>query len=84
MTTENGMIKDSLLNKSIPVWIAIAKNEAIQIFTKEPKRGKSSWRGEYYINSIIYESIKEMVNNSSLTWASEPEFLELSFVKKEI
>ena len=78
---EVGMIKESLLNKSIPVWIAIAKNESIQIFTKEPKRGKESWLGEYYINSIIHESIKDMVKNSSLTWASEPEFLELSFVK---
>lgn len=78
------MMKESLLNKSIPVWIAIAKDESVQLFTKEPKRGKTSWIGEYYINSIIYDSIVEMVENSSLTWASEPEFLELSFCKKEV
>ena len=66
----------------IQIWIAIAKNNKIQMFTKCPKRGKTSWIGEYYINSMVYNSIKDMIKNSSMNWNCEPEFLELAFIEQ--
>ena len=63
----------------IKIWIAIAKNGTIQLFSKYPTRGKQSWIGEHYINSIVYSNIVSMVKNSSLCWNSDPEYLELSF-----
>lgn len=72
-----------ILNKPIKVWIAITKDGKLQMFSNVPKRGKESWIGNFYVNSLIYENIKDMINNSSLSWASEPEFLELSYVLEE-
>lgn len=70
-----------IIDDYIKIWIAIAKNNDIQIFKNYPTKGKTSWIGEFYINSIVYENIKELIKNSSLDWNSEPEYLELSFVQ---
>lgn len=77
------VVNQNILNKPIQIWVAIAKNGTIQLFSKIPKRGKTCWIGEVYINSMIYQSIEKMIRNSSLSWASEPEFLELSYKSVE-
>lgn len=69
------------INTPIKIWIGISKNNKIQIFSKIPKRGKECWLGDFYVNSIIYNSIKDMIKNSTLSWRDEPEYLELSYQK---
>ena len=70
-------IKDG---QKIGVWVTIAKNGTIQLFTGiEPKRGEKSWIGTFYINSLIYKTVKDLVKNTPLSWKSEPEFLEFTY-----
>lgn len=65
----------------IAVWLAINKNGDLQLFSECPTRGKISWVGKNYINSMIYGAVLELVKNSTLSWESEPEFLEFSLKK---
>ena len=77
-------LSNNILRKPIEIWVAISKNNTIQLFSKLPIRGNACWIGENYINSIIYDSIKDMIKNSTLSWNSEPEFLELSYKLDEM
>ena len=77
------MNSKDLTKEQIKIWVAIAKDNTIQMFTKIPKRGKNSWIGECYINSAIYKSITNIIKNSTLSWSSEPEYLELAYVAQQ-
>lgn len=63
-------------NSNIGVWFAKAKNGMLLTFTSEPKRKGDSWEGNFYVNSIIYENIKNMLNGTSYSWKDEPQYLE--------
>lgn len=63
-------------NSNIGVWFAKAKNGMLLTFSSEPKRKDTSWTGNFYVNSIIYENIKNMLNGSSYSWKDDPQYLE--------
>lgn len=62
----------------IGVWFAKNKQGMLMLFTSEPKRNGNSWKGNFYVNSIIYENIKNMLNGSSYSYKDEPQYLEFN------
>lgn len=72
-------MRKKLLNMTIGVWLAIAKDGELQLFTEEPVRGKHSWIGNPYINSVVFKTVQQMIANSSMSWHSDPEYIELMF-----
>lgn len=68
--------------KSIPIWVTKDKAGNMQMFTSKPIKGDQCWYGDFYVNSMIYQHIKPMIDQSTMTFDSEPEFLELSISKQ--
>ena len=68
------------MNKQkLSVWVAIAKNNTILLFSEEPKRSSDDtnfkWVGNLYLNSMIYEQIERLVKQSEMKHTSGPEQL---------
>lgn len=66
--------------KSRKCWIAVNKNGFICTFTDQPIRNEETgkWNGNYYVDSIIYKIIKDLVIKSKMNWNNEPEFFEFT------
>jgi hypothetical protein len=67
------------MNKTIKVWIAINKNGKLTLHGEYPVRDEKNgkWTSKYpFINSILYKELSNMISKSSLTWESDPEYME--------
>lgn len=60
----------------IGVWFAKHKNGSLLLFVNEPKREGDGWVGNFYVNSVIHENLKNMLNGSSFSWKDEPQYIE--------
>lgn len=58
------------------IYIAVNKDNKPFMFVDEPTRTETSWKGNFYVNSVIYAQVVEMVKMSGMTHASEPEMIE--------
>lgn len=58
------------------VWFAMNEDKTLFLFTSEPHRVNNHWEGNFFLNSIIQENIKSMLNGSSYSWKDEPQCLE--------
>lgn len=63
-------------NNNIGVWFAKAKDGTLLTFTSEPKRKNDSWTGNFYVNSIIYENLKNMLKDSPYSWKDDAQYIE--------
>ena len=68
------------MGKVISIWLAINKSGFIGLYKdcpiKNEKTGK--WEGKYpIINSVIYDNITDLIQKSSLSWESEPEYISI-------
>lgn len=62
------------------IWIAVNKNGVIVMFIddepiKNEKTGK--WEGKYFVNSLLYKDICELVKKSNITWDCEAFSLQI-------
>ena len=67
------------MNKqSIKCWAAINKNGFLVLFENEPKRNEvvGKWEGKLYVNSLVYNALKDLVERANLSWNNEPEYFE--------
>lgn len=60
----------------VGVWFAKHKNGTLLLFTSEPKREGDGWVGNFYVNSVIHENLKNMLNGSSFSWKDDPQYIE--------
>lgn len=58
------------------IYIAVNKENKPLMFVSEPTRTETTWTGDFYVNSVIYEQVCEMVKMAGMTHASEPEVIE--------
>lgn len=58
------------------IYIAVNKDNKPFMFVDEPTRTETSWKGNFYVNSVIYAQVVEMVKMSGMTHTSEPEMIE--------
>lgn len=62
------------------IFIGVNKNGSVSIHTIEPVRDndKGIWISSHpYINSVVQKNIDNMIKHSSMTWAMEPEIIEI-------
>ena len=64
------------MEKSRECWLAVNKNGFIGCFVKQPKRNieTGKWEGEFYLDSVVYNIMKDIVAKANMTWENEPEF----------
>lgn len=65
------MVKDQ-----ISIWFAKSKDGQILMFTSEPKKTATSWTGNFYVNSVIYENLKNMLNGSTFSFNDDPQYIQ--------
>lgn len=67
--------------KSARVWFGVNKKNNIQMFLdEEPIKNKELGRYEGknpFVNSLFYDDLKKIVQNSKLTFESEPQCIEI-------
>lgn len=64
--------------KTITIWFAVNKNGFIGLYSNEPTRNNETgkWESKYpFVNSIIYQNIKNMIESSNFDWNQEPQCL---------
>ena len=61
---------------TIGVWFGKAKDGTLLTFTSEPKRKNDVWTGNFYVNSIIYENLKNMLKGTPYSWKDEAQYIE--------
>lgn len=66
--------------KTIKVWAARNKNGFLVLTSNKPKKNESAgrWEGTYYINSRVYNVIKDLFDKANMNWQNEPEYFEFS------
>ena len=68
------------------VWFSVNKNGFINISKDEPRRNNELGKWEYYfpyINSIIYEQIKNLVEKVNFSWKNDYECITITTSKEE-
>lgn len=65
----------------IGVWFAKTKEGKLLTFVNEPKRVGDIWTGDFYVNSIIYENILNVLSGSPYSWNDDAQYLEFSLVQ---
>jgi len=67
--------------KSVVVWFGVNKNGDVRMFLdEEPK--KNLERGilvgnNPFVNSVLYEDLKQVVKNAKMTFNSDPQCIEM-------
>lgn len=64
--------------KTIQVWFAVNKNGFVGMFLDEPTRNENTgkWDSDhYFVNSLIYPQICEIVEKAKMTWEAEPQVI---------
>lgn len=61
------------MKKNVSIWVAVAKDGHLMLFTNKPTRTNTSWKGNHYVNSVLYENVKNLMGGSNMTFESEPE-----------
>lgn len=48
------------MKQNITIWVAIAKDGYLMLFTDKPMQTNTSWEGNHYVNSVLYENVKKI------------------------
>lgn len=66
--------------KNRKCWIAVNKSGFINMFVNEPKRNEETgkWEGEFYLDSVIYKMIAEVVKTANMNWDDDPEYFDFN------
>lgn len=64
--------------KTIKVWAAVNKNGFLVLTTDKPTKNMKSgkWEGNYYVNSTIYNMVKDLFSKANFNWQNEAEYFE--------
>lgn len=74
------MSKSKTMPETQIIWVAMNKNGSVRMFLDEPIRNRTTGRWESkrpFVNSKLYEDIIKIIEHSSVTWESEPNFFEI-------
>ena len=66
----------------IGIWIAINKNKKVSMHKECPQRNEKTgkWTSKMpFCNSIAQLQMQKLLDKSSMSWQSEPEYIELNF-----
>ena len=71
--------------KSVVIWFGVNKNNQIQMFAdEEPKKnlkiGKYEGKNPF-VNSVFYDELKSIVQQTNMTFESEPQCIEIQIKK---
>lgn len=69
-------MKENKIPDKLVVWFGVNEDGKLFLFTSEPHREGNHWEGDFFLNSIIHENIKSMLNGSKYSWKDEPQCLE--------
>ena len=74
-----------MANKSRECWVAVNKNGFISLFVKQPTRNEKTgkWECELYLDSVVYNIMKDIITKSNFNWENEPEFFSFENKPKE-
>ena len=69
--------------KSQKIYIAVSKaGMPLMFIDEERKRTDTSWIGNYYVNSVIYEQVCSLVKQVNMSFENDPELIEFQAVYK--
>ena len=67
------------MKHTVKAWVYVNKNGFIGMSLDEPKKDlkNGKWKVKYpYVNSLLYNSVKQIVEKTNMNWQSEAEFFE--------
>ena len=67
---------------NVSIWVAIDKNNIVSMHKECPQRNMSTgkWISKMpFCNSIAQVQIQKLLDKSSMTWDSDPEYIEINF-----
>lgn len=66
------------MTKKRNIWFVVNSNkEPLLFIDDEPKKADGKWQGKYFVNSVLYNTIKELVSQSKLTEETEPQCISI-------
>ena len=70
------------MQKVQTAWIVKNKSGKLMIFIKEPTRDIDNgiWKGDIYLNSVLYNQMSQMLQQSEFSWDNDPEPIEFGFI----
>lgn len=69
--------------KSQKIYVVVNKaGMPLMFIDEEPKRTKTSWTGNHYVNSVIYEQVCSLVKQVGMTFENDPELIEFQAIYK--
>lgn len=69
------------MKEKIGIWFAKSKNGQVLMFTSEPKKTDLGWTGNFYVNSIIYENLNNMLKNTQFSYNDDPQYIEFQLAE---
>lgn len=67
------------------IFIGVNKSGSASLHAVEPSRNEQTGKWESYrpyVNSIIQKNMNDMIRHSNMTWAMDPEFIEININKQ--
>lgn len=67
--------------KTLKIWIGINKDGSLSLHAEVPFRDEDRgiWVSKYpFCNSVMYNELSKMITKSSMTWQSDPEYMEIN------
>ncbi len=65
-----------MMKNKIGVWFTKSKDGTLLLFVDEPKKDNGKWVGNYYVNSLIYNNLANMLKKSSYSFNDEAQYIE--------
>ena len=59
------------------IYLAVNKEGVPFMFVDEPKRTQNSWSGSFFVHSLLYKQVCDLIANSQLTWDNDPELIQV-------
>lgn len=66
------------MDNKIQVWFAKNKNEHLVMFTSEPIREGEKWVGDYYLNSVVYNVLSQMLEKTPYSFDDDAQYIEFT------
>lgn len=71
------------MKQNITIWVAIAKDGLLMLFTDKPTRTNTSWKGNYYVNSVLYDNVRKLIGGSNMGFENDPEPITFTIEKED-
>lgn len=60
------------------IYFGVNKNGKLRMFTEDPIRKDGYWIGKYYVNSVIYSQLLDVIKNTKLSWEDDSQCIQIT------